>query len=494
MQYQTQEIIDLLPNLPEDQKNVLIRAADFAKKAHEGQLRKSGEPYYIHVFETAKNLALYEMDTQTIAAGFLHDVLEDTAITEKEMTDEFGEEICTLVMGVTKLGRVKYKGHARHAESLRKLLMATAHDHRVIVIKLADRLHNLRTLEHVNPEKRLRIAIESIEIYAPLADRLGIGRLKGELEDAAFPYAFPEEQKTVSTLLEERAEQTKKTLEDVYNEISEKLKDSGINVKKLSYRIKHAYSLWRKMQRHNMNIDEIYDLIALRIIVGNVEECYMALGIIHSLWQPLPGRIKDYIALPKFNGYQSLHTTIFTGEGGIVEIQIRTEEMHMRAELGIASHYQYKKKTESKNDKDLDKKFHWLNEFKNLDKAPSKPDDFVNGLKSDFFSNQIFAFTPQGDVIDLPNESTPIDFAYAIHSNLGNTTSSARINGKMVALSTKIKSGDIVEIITKKDGKPKEKWLDFTKTNMAKRKIKSYLNEHKEESSLMKFISRKLNS
>ena len=488
MHYNIQEILDLLPNRPESEKAIIIEASEYAKKAHEGQLRKSGEPYYIHVFETAKNLALYEMDTPTIAAGFLHDVLEDTPITEKEMTEKFGEEICNLVVGVTKLGRVKYQGHIRHAESLRKLLMATAHDHRVIIIKLADRLHNLRTLEHVRPEKRERIAVESIEIYAPLADRLGIGRLKGEIEDAAFPYAYPEEQKTISKLLEERSEQTKKSLEDVYIELTEKIKESGINVKGISYRIKHAYSLWRKMQKHDMNIDEIYDLVALRIIVGTVEECYATLGIIHSLWQPLPGKIKDYIALPKFNGYQSLHTTIFTGEGGIVEIQIRTQEMHTRAELGIASHYQYKKNTELK--KVIDKKFHWIDEFKNLESTSGKSNDFISDLKSDFFSNQIFVFTPKGDVVDLPNDSTPIDFAYAIHTDLGNKTFGAKINGKMVSLSTHVKSGDIVDIITKKDGVPKEKWLDITKTSLAKRKIKSYLNEHKEKSIFSKFLSK----
>ncbi len=492
MQYQTQEILDLLPHLSEEEKNLLIKAADFAKKAHEGQFRKSGEPYYIHVFETAKNLAQYEMDPPTIAAGFLHDVLEDTPTTEKEMTDEFGEEVCTLVMGVTKLGRVKYQGHVRHAESLRKLLMATAHDHRVIVIKLADRLHNLRTLEHVREDKRERIAIESIEIYAPLADRLGIGRLKGEIEDAAFPYAYPKEQKEISAMLESRADQTKKSLEDVYNEIKEKLEASEIDFKKINYRIKHAYSLWRKLQKNEMNIDKVYDLVALRIVVNTVEECYTTLGIIHSIWQPMPGRIKDYIALPKFNGYQSLHTTIFTGEGGIVEIQIRTEDMDLRAEFGIASHYQYKQQNQSK--KVLDKKFHWIDEFKDLEKAVDKPKDFINNLKDDFFSNQIFAFTPKGDVIDLPHESTPIDFAYAIHSDLGHKVSGAKINGKLSALDTQIKSGDIIEIITRKDGTPKEKWLSMTKTSMAKRKIKSYLNEHKEESSLMKYISRKLHS
>ena len=486
--YDTQEILNMLPNLPEDQKAIIVKAADFAKKAHEGQLRKSGEPYYIHVFETAKNLAIYEMDAVTIAAGFLHDVLEDTQITEEEMTAEFGPEICSLVRGVTKLGHVKYQGHVRHAESLRKLLMATAHDHRVIVIKLADRLHNLRTLEHVRPEKRERIAIESIEIYAPLADRLGIGRLKGEIEDAAFPYAFPEEYKMISKLIDEREETSKKSFDGVYAKLQEKLEESSIHVINISHRIKHAYSLWRKMQQHEMNIDEIYDLVALRVIVTTVEECYATLGIVHSLWHPLSNKIKDYIALPKSNGYQSLHTTIFTGDGGTVEIQIRTEEMHLRAELGIASHYQYKKDTQLTK-KPLHKKFQWLDEFKDLEK-PDKPQDFIFELKADFFNNRIFAFTPKGDVIDLPHESTPIDFAYAIHTELGNKTAGAKINGKMSSLDTHIQSGDIVEIMQSKTAQPKEKWLDMTKTNMAKRKIKGYLHEHKEAGLFARFVSR----
>lgn len=490
MQYNIQEILDLLPHLTEEQKKLITKASEFAKKAHEGQLRKSGEPYYIHVFETAKTLAKFDMDSPTITAGFLHDVLEDTPISEKELTDEFGEEVCSIVKGVTKLGHMKYRGHVRHAESLRKLLMATAHDQRVILVKLADRLHNLQTLEYVDPKKRERIALESIEIYAPLADRLGIGRLKGEIEDAAFPYAYPEEHKKISALLEERSEQTKETLEDVYTELSKRLKEAGIHTEKINYRIKHAYSLWRKMQKYEMNIDKIYDLVALRIIVPTVEECYAALGVIHSIWQPMPSRIKDYIALPKFNGYQSLHTTIFTGEGGIVEIQIRTDDMDKRAEFGIASHYQYKQRTEKK--KDFDEKFQWIDEFKNLDHASDKPHDFLNQLKVDFFSDRIFVFTPKGDVIDLPNGSTPIDFAYAIHSKIGDSIASSKVNAKMVSLDTKLKSGDIVEIITRKGAVPKEKWLAYAKTNIAKRRIKNYLNEHKTESSLMKFISRKL--
>lgn len=474
--YPVDEILKQLPPTPPKKDvGLIMHAYDFALKAHQGQTRLSGEPYFIHVFETAKNLARYEMDATTIAAGFLHDVLEDTKTTEKELEQEFGKEIVGLVKGVTKLGHVKYRGHTRHVESLRKFLMALAQDYRVLMIKLADRLHNLQTLSHVRPDKQKRIALESIEVYAPLADRLGIGRLKGEIEDAAFPFAYPDEYKTVSKLLKEHSAEMHKALENVYTALSSALGASGIDVKKLDYRIKHAYSLWKKLVRYEMNIDKIYDVVALRVTVGTVEDCYSVLGIIHSLWKPLPGRIKDYIALPKLNGYQSLHTTIFTGTGGIAEIQIRTEEMHARAQYGIASHYLYKK-AESKG-KNQDGKFKWIAEFKNLSKTATEPEDFWAHLKADFFSDRIFVFTPEGEVIDLPEESTPIDFAYAIHSDIGDKASGAKVNGKLVSLDTALHLGDIVDITTRKDGIPKSRWLDFVKTAAAKKRIRNYLNE-----------------
>lgn len=482
---------EMRPAPAKEDKALLEKAYAFAEKAHAEQKRNSGEPYFIHVFETAKNLARYEMDATTIAAGFLHDVLEDTDCTEEEMTAEFGAEIVGLVKGVTKLGHVKYQGHVRHVESLRKFLMALAQDYRVLMIKLADRLHNLRTLEHVRPDKQKRIAMESIEVYAPLADRLGIGRLKGEIEDAAFVFAFPAEAKETQKLLDERSSLLTSSLNSVYEEIKDELKETNIKVKKIDWRIKHSYSLWKKLQKQKGKerdtIDTIYDIAAIRIIVETVEECYAVLGIVHSLWKPLPTRIKDFIALPKLNGYQSLHTTVFTGEGGLVEIQIRTEEMHNRAEFGIAAHSTYKEETKNTA---ADPKFRWVDEFKNLGKA-DEPEDLIKHLKSDFFNDRIYVFTPRGEVIDLPKDSSPIDFAYAIHSDIGNKTSGARVNGKFVALDTTLHSSDIVEIETRKDAKPKGKWLDYAKSSAAKKHIRAFMKEEDENSILKRFLPKK---
>lgn len=479
---------ELPPTPPKKDVDLIMRAYDFALKAHQGQLRMSGVPYFIHVFETAKNLARYEMDATTIAAGFLHDVLEDTATSEAELEEQFGKEIVALVKGVTKLGRIKYQGRIRHVESLRKFLMAIAQDYRVLMIKLADRLHNLHTLNYVRADKQRRIALESIEVYAPLADRLGIGRLKGEIEDAAFPYAYPEEYAMVEKILSEHGELRKASLEHVYEELTQHLAKSHIHVNRVDYRIKHKYSLWRKLQKYDMNIDNVYDIVALRVVVKTVEECYSVLGIIHSLWKPLPSRIKDYIALPKLNGYQSLHTTIFTGNGGLVEVQIRTEEMHGRAEFGIASHFIYKEETKEHS---KDRKFRWVNEFKNLGKSVTEPDDFLTHLKADFFNDRIFVFTPVGEVIDLPQGSSTIDFAYSIHSDIGNKASGARVNGKFVSLDTILHSSDIVEIETRKDGTPKSRWLDFAKTTMAKKHIRAFLKEESESGFLNRFLPKK---
>lgn len=484
-----EEIFNELPRVSLEDKALLEKAYSFSMKAHDGQARKSGEPYFVHVYETAKNLARYNMDATTIAAGFLHDVLEDTSVSEEEMTREFGEEITELVKGVTKLGRIKYRGQIRHVESLRKFLMALAKDHRILMIKLADRLHNLRTLEHVRKDKQERIALESIEVYAPLADRLGIGRLKGEIEDAAFPYAYPKEYAMVTDLLAEHAENIQISLDSVYNRLKEELSKHPITIHGIDHRIKHKYSLWRKLQKNDMHIENIYDIVALRVIVDTVEECYAVLGIVHSIWRPLPGRIKDYIALPKLNGYQSLHTTVFTGEGGIVEIQIRSEKMHRRAEFGIASHALYKEEAEEGA---KDEKFRWVQEFKHLgDEDIEEPNKFLKELKSDHFNDRIFVFTPKGDVIDLPKDSTPIDFAYAIHSDIGNSAAGARINGKFMALDSKLHSSEIVEIIRKKDAKPKAKWLDYAQTGTAKKHIRTYLNDHKESGILDRFIPKK---
>ncbi len=491
--YDVKDIFNELPSHPPKKEiELIMHAYDFALKAHQGQFRRSGEPYFIHVFETAKNLARYEMDATTITAGFLHDVLEDTETTEAEMEKEFGKEIVELVKGVTKLGTVKYQGHMRHVESLRKFLMALAQDYRVLMIKLADRLHNLRTLQHVREDKQKRIALESIEVYAPLADRFGIGKLKGEIEDAAFPFAYPKEYAEVEKILADRSERLKDSLQHVYNKLNDELKKVRINVLEIEYRIKHKYSLWKKLKEKDMNIENIYDVVALRIIVETVEQCYAALGVVHSLWKPLPARIKDYIALPKLNGYQSIHTTIFTGDGDLVEVQIRTLEMHGRAEFGIASHFLYKEGKKAKKEySHTNGKFQWIDDFKNLGKSITEPEDFLKHLKLDFFSDRIFVFTPIGEVIDLPQGSSTIDFAYAVHSDIGDKASGARVNGKFVALDTTLHSGDIVNIEVRKDGTPKSKWLDFTKTALAKRHIRNYLKEHEQESIFTRFLPKK---
>lgn len=483
MNYSTPKpIFDLMEDkLPtEEDKALISKAFDFAKIAHEGQLRASGEPYFGHVVETAKNLARYGMDAITISAGLLHDTIEDGKAKEGEIKKEFGKEICSLVQGVTKLGKLKYTGRERHVESLRKFFVAVADDFRVVMIKLADRLHNLQTLNFVKPEKQKRIALESLEVYAPLAHRLGIAKLKGEIEDAAFPYVYPKEFKEVSLMLEESAIARERVVKKVEKDLLRILGEEKIQVIKTSNRVKHKYSLWRKLQRYHMDIDKIFDILALRVIVPTIEECYRVLGIVHSNWKPYPERIKDYIALPKLNGYQSLHTTIFSGEDIFVEIQIRTMEMHGIAEYGIASHFSYKKYKEKNGNKKptIDERYAWVTDLEKLQSETEKADAFMKNLKMDFFSDRIFVFTPKGDVLDLPVDSCPIDFAYAVHTHIGNHCSGSRVNGKMVPLSKKLQNGDIVDIITKESSKPTTKWLDYVKTALAKKHIKNKVGDN----------------
>ncbi|MFA6397663.1 MAG: RelA/SpoT family protein [Candidatus Paceibacterota bacterium] len=472
------DLLKLIKSPKKEDIALITKAYEFAKEAHKEQKRQNGDPYFYHVFETAKNLAIFGMDTKTIVAGLLHDTLEDTDVTEAKFKKEFGEEIAFLVKGVTKLGKVKYHGQERHVESLRKFFVAMAEDIRVILVKLADRLHNIQTIQYLPEEKRKRIALETIEIHAKLADRLGMGKLKGELEDYAFPYAYPKEYEQVTELLKNKINLNKKYLETVYKDLKKILYEQSIKVLKIDYREKHKYSLYKKLTRYGMDISRIYDIIALRVIVPTVEDCYRTLGIIHSAWKPLPGRIKDYIATPKPNGYQSLQTTVFSGNGEIVEIQIRTEQMHMEAEYGIASHFLYKENLDKKDGKTVSKKFEWINQLKDLQKIIADPVKFLENLKTDFFRDRIFIFTPHGDVVDLPEDSGPIDFAYAIHSRIGDHTSGAKVNGKLTALDAKLKNGDIVEIITKENAHPSSRWMEYTKTALAKRHIKAYLQKN----------------
>ena len=475
------EITDLMEGtenkLNKKDADLLNKSSQFSEVAHAGQKRLNGDPYFVHVFETAKILAKLGMDTKTVAAGLLHDVLEDTKKTEEEIKKEFGEDILFLIKGVTKLGTLKYHGHERHVESLRKFFIAMANDLRVVIIKFADRLHNLRTLEFIREDKRKRIAIESIEVYAPLANRLGMGKLKGEIEDAAFPFAYPKEYTQVEEIIKEKKVEYEKYLKGVAEKLEKELRKNKIKVEEINYRIKHKYSLYRKLVRYEMDIEKIYDIVALRVVVDTVEDCYRVLGLAHAIWNPLPGRIKDYIALPKPNGYRSIHTTIFTGSGGIAEIQIRTKEMHAEAAYGIAAHFAYKEHG-SKKTIDNKSKFKWIEELKNLNYAPNEPKKFIEHLKMDFFNDRIFIFTPKGDVVDLPEDSSPIDFAYSIHSDIGDHISGAKINGKMSQIFSKLKNGDIVEIMDKKDARPSDKWLEYTKTTTAKRHIRAYLEKN----------------
>ena len=485
MEPNVEEIFSLIHNLKEEDKEVIIKAYNFAKKAHEGQLRKSGEPYFYHVFETAKNLADLGMKSKTISAGLLHDVIEDTKVTEEELEKEFGSEVTTLVKGVTKLGTVRYKGIERKVENLRKFFVSMAEDLRVLTIKLADRLHNIETLKYVRPDKQKRIALETLEIYAPLADRLSMGRLKGRLEDAAFQYAYPKEYAEVKNLLLEKKDAKEKYLIEVRDKLKDKIKEANIKNTKVDYRQKHLYSLWKKLQKYDMDIGKIYDIIAMRVMVDTVADCYHVLGIIHGEWTPVPNRIKDYIAMPKANGYQSLHTTIFTGTGGIVEIQIRTHQMHENAENGIAAHFIYKMKNSDIN-QDI-KQLEWVNQLHELNQEEeNKPEKFLEKIKMNFFHDRIFIFTPKGDIVDLPENSSPIDFAYAIHTDIGNHAQGVKINGKNAALGTKLKTHDIVEIQINKNTNPSSKWLDYAKTSLARREINAYLKEH---SLLSKFLS-----
>jgi GTP pyrophosphokinase len=458
------------------------KAYRFAEHAHEGQKRYSGDPYFIHVSAVGKTLAEMGMDATTIAAGLLHDVVEDAHVSDADIEREFGPDIRFLVDGVTKLGKLKYRGIERHVESLRKLFVATAKDLRVIVIKLADRLHNVSTLKFVPKEKQHRIALETLQIYAPLANRLSIGRLKGALEDYSFPYAYPEEYERTQALIREKSRESEKRLMKTYRAIQVELAKGGMEGVRGEFRVKRTYSLYKKLLRQDWDIGKIYDISAMRVIVPSVSDCYRALGIIHSMYRPLPGRIKDYIAFPKPNGYQSLHTTIFTGDGGIVEVQLRTEEMNREALFGVAAHFAYKECAKQQDGSTRPgPKLDWVHQLSELQQSLTGSGEYLEHLAMDFFEDRVFVFTPKGDVIDLPLKASPIDFAYAIHSDIGDHCAGAKVNGKFVSLDEPLHNGDIVEITTKKGAKPSSRWLEYAKTTMAKKHIRSAIQKAEEE-------------
>ncbi len=468
--------------LAETEINLIRKSFEFSENAHRGQKRKSGEPYFSHVYETALKLANWRLDAQTVSAGLLHDICEDTKYSIEDVKKNFGEEIAFLVDGVTKISRIKYREGAQ-AENLRKMILALSEDLRVVLIKLADRLHNMKTLSAIPHQKQKRIAAETSEIYAPLAYRLGMANLAGELEDLAFPYIHPQEYKWLIENIKEKYEERQKYLEKIKSAIENKLKENGVSPLKIDARAKRWSSLYKKLFRCDMNLDQIYDLVALRIIVKTIEECYATMGIIHQFWPPLPGKIKDYIALPKPNGYRSLHTTVLCMDNKPTEFQIRTEEMHEEAENGIAAHWAYAESKTGKHYQRGDaifagkKETAWIKQLKEWQKEIPDSEEFIHSFKIDFLKDRIFAITPKGEVIDLPAGSTPVDFAYAIHSQIGDQTIGAKINGKIASLEHQLQSGDLVEIMIQKSKKPSESWLKFIKTASARRKIKSAIHK-----------------
>jgi GTP pyrophosphokinase len=475
--------------LSSEGKKFITDAFTIANEAHAGQKRKSGVDYIEHTLETAKILAEIGMESRTIAAGLLHDVPEDTAFTLEQVKEKFGEEVAGLVDGVTKLGKIKLRGSREEyfLENLRKMFLAMAADIRVVIIKLADRLHNMRTLEHLPPEKRERIATETMEIYAPIANRLGIGEIKGELEDLCFKHLDPKNYAITTQIVKEHIHESDTYIKNATEAYEKDLKKESIPFIEISGRSKHLYRLFKKLQQHDMDIQRIYDLVAIRIIVPTITNCYEALGLVHKKYRPMVGRIKDYISLPKPNGYQSLHTTVFGPESRILEIQIRTQKMHDEAEFGIAAHWIYTEK-ESKTWKNFifrkntvipNKELEWVKQLQEWQKEIGRDDDeFLKSLKIDFFKNHIFAFTPKGDIIHLPEEATVVDFAYAIHSEVGSRIAGAKVDRKMVPLDYHIQNGQVVEILTSKEKrKPNRDWLDSVTTSSAKSHIRRQLKK-----------------
>lgn len=456
-------------------------AYEFAEKAHRGQKRVSGDDYIIHPLATAQTLAEMKLGIPIIIAALLHDVPEDTSVTLDDVKKNFGEDVAGMVRGVTKLGRIKYRGLERYIENLRKMFIAMAEDLRVVFIKFADRLHNLKTLDALSTKKQYRIALETLEIYAPIANRLGMGELKGELEDTAFKFVFPKEYWWVQNLVKNKFIKAEKYIERVKKKLAEELLKAGIKYIKIDGRKKHLYSLYKKLLEHDRDLDKVHDLVALRIVLHNVADCYTALGLIHQLWRPLKGRIKDYIAQPKPNGYRSLHTTVFCDEGDIVEFQMRTEEMHDEDEYGVAAHWRYDEA--GKRAVESIKHVPWMKELAKIQKEIEDKREYLQSLetlKIDVFQNHIFVFTPKGDVIDLPEGATPVDFAYAIHSDIGDKCAGAMINDEIASLKDILKSGDVVFIITDKNRKyPNADWVKFVRTAGARGKIRAKLRDKK---------------
>ncbi|MGA3125139.1 MAG: bifunctional (p)ppGpp synthetase/guanosine-3',5'-bis(diphosphate) 3'-pyrophosphohydrolase [Candidatus Korobacteraceae bacterium] len=475
-------------NRPSDDLDIIRRAYELSLEHHSGQQRASGEPYLVHPLEVAILLAEMKLDTTAIAAGLLHDSVEDTLVTTEEIKEKFGEQVAHIVEGVTKISKIDFASREEaQAENVRKMMLAMVDDIRVVLIKLADRLHNMRTLQHLSPERQQKIAKETLEIYAPLAHRLGMGKVRGELEDLSFPYVDPVGYKMACEQVEALRKDGERALAQMADTIRLKLREAGINVVRVDSRIKRMYSIYQKVVKQKITADQMYDLLALRIITYSVNDCYAVLGIIHNAWRPVPGRIKDFIAMPRPNLYQSLHTTVIAEDGHPFEVQIRTEEMHKMAEEGIAAHWKYKDGPISARD---EQRLAWLRQVVEWQREMADPSEFLSTLKIDLYPEEVYTFTPKGKVVILPRDATPIDFAYTVHTEVGHSCVGAKVNGRIVPLRSKLRSGDIVEIMTQAGHKPSRDWLGIVKSSRARQKIKHWLNIHQRERAIE--IGRKL--
>ncbi|MFI5070705.1 MAG: RelA/SpoT family protein [Terriglobales bacterium] len=474
-------------NRPGDDLELIRRAYEFSQTHHAGQTRASGKPYLIHPLEVALVLADMKMDPVAIAAGLLHDSVEDTSVTIVDIRKEFGEQVAHIVEGVTKISKIDFATHEeQQAENLRKMMLAMVDDIRVVLIKLADRLHNMRTLEHLPPDRQTKISKETLDIYAPIAHRLGMGKIRGELEDLGFRYLDPISYQQVSDSVEAKRKEGEKFLGRVQQFLQDKLKEAGITAR-VESRIKRVYSIHKKLQRQHIAVEQVYDLYAMRVITQSLQDCYGVLGIVHNVWRPVPGRIKDFIAMPRPNFYQSLHTSVITEDGTSFEVQIRTEEMHRIAEEGIAAHWKYKDGAVSAKD---EQRLAWLRQVVEWQRDVSDPNEFLSTLKIDLYPEEVYTFTPKGKVVVLPRDATPIDFAYSVHTEVGHACVGAKINGRMVPLRHKLHSGDIVEIMTQPGHTPSRDWLSIVKSSRARNKIKHWLNIHQRERAVE--IGRKL--
>ncbi len=484
------ELLDMVrTNRPNDDPDIIRKAWQFCLEHHKGQLRASGEPYVLHPLEVAMVLAEMKLDSTAIAAGLLHDAVEDTPVTTDDITARFGEQVAHIVEGVTKIDKIQFANREdRQAENVRKMLLAMVSDVRVVLIKLADRLHNMRTLEHLPLEKQQSIARETLDIYAPLAHRLGMGKVRGELEDLAFRYVDPFTYEQVHEAVEARRKEGEQFLSGVEALLMERLRENNIKAR-VEWRIKRLYSINQKLLKSQISVDQVYDLLALRVITANVQDCYAVFGLIHSIWRPVPGRIKDFIAMPRPNLYQSLHTTVM-GEGGHqFEVQIRTEEMHRIAEEGIAAHWKYKTSGSPISARD-EQRLAWVRQLVEWQREMTDPNEFLSTLKIDLYPEEVYTFTPKGKVVVLPKDASPLDFAYSIHTEVGNTCVGAKVNGRIVPLRSKLRNGDIVEVVTQNGHTPSRDWLSFVKSSRARNKIKHWLNEHQRERAIE--IGRKL--